>query len=89
MCALGLLGKQQNKATKPTSETEEPDRFTLTLRALPGWPTPPLQRLRAALKRLLRNYGLRCTEARPIRESKNCRKPTGLNDDDATKENDT
>ena len=41
-------------------------RFTLTLRPVPGnWQTPPEQRLRAALKRLLRNYGLRCIHCQP------------------------
>ena len=44
--------------------------FTLTLRALPRWltrfnPTPREQRLRTALKRLLRDYGLRCLAAAP------------------------
>lgn len=42
-----------------------PETFTVTLRALPHWPSSlrPLsaeQRLRAALKRLLRDHGLRC-----------------------------
>ena len=38
--------------------------FALTLRPEPGnWKTPPEARLRAALKALLRGYGLRCTSA--------------------------
>ncbi len=38
--------------------------FHLTLKPTgSNWRTPPVQRLRAALKRLLRNYGLRCTSA--------------------------
>ncbi|MBM3840910.1 MAG: hypothetical protein FJ398_23740 [Verrucomicrobia bacterium] len=50
----------------------QPDTFTLTLRALPGWPTrfnarPPEQRLRAALKRLLRDHGLRCESFEPAK----------------------
>jgi hypothetical protein len=44
-----------------------PTRYTIELRAVPGrWLTPPEQRLRAALKRLLRNYGLRCTRCQPV-----------------------
>jgi sugar phosphate isomerase/epimerase len=43
-----------------------PESYTLTLRPQPGnWQTPPEQRLRAALKRLLRNYGLRCIKCQP------------------------
>jgi len=30
---------------------------------------PPMQRLRAALKRLLRDHGLRCVAAAPIRQN--------------------
>lgn len=38
-----------------------PAEFVLRLRAAPGhWRTSPEQRLRAALKTLLRGYGLRC-----------------------------
>jgi hypothetical protein len=40
----------------------QPD-FRLTLRALPGWSTDPVIRLRHALKQLLRQHGLRCVEA--------------------------
>ena len=41
-------------------------RYHLELEPIPGnWRTPPLLRLRAALKRLLRNYGLRCVACRP------------------------
>jgi hypothetical protein len=41
--------------------------YRIELRAVPGnWLTPPEQRLRAALKRLLRNYGLRATRCEPI-----------------------
>src|SRR5258708_6703783 len=39
--------------------------FALVLRPLPGWRIPPEQRLRAALKRLLRSYGLRCVSCKP------------------------
>ncbi len=50
--------------------TKEPDvRFALTLRALPNWRIPPEQRLRAALKALLRHHGLRCISARPVENS--------------------
>lgn len=37
--------------------------FNLRLRALPGWRTEPAQRLRIALKVLLRGFGLRCLSA--------------------------
>ena len=38
--------------------------YTLTLTPACGnWKTPPEARLRAALKALLRGYGLRCTSA--------------------------
>ena len=41
--------------------------FELTLRPACGnWQTDPEQRLRAALKRLLRTYGLRCTRCSPV-----------------------
>jgi hypothetical protein len=45
------------------------DTFNLTLRALPHWPTRfsarlPEHRLRAALKRLLRDHSLRCDSAK-------------------------
>ena len=36
---------------------------------------PPEARLRAALKRLLRNYGLRCTRCTPAPEPKEITKP--------------
>jgi hypothetical protein len=40
--------------------------FILHLEAMPGnYLAPPVQRLRAALKRLKRNYGLRCTRCEP------------------------
>jgi hypothetical protein len=35
------------------------EEFTITLKPLPGWRTTPIQRLRAALKLLLRSYGMR------------------------------
>ena len=38
----------------------------LTLRALPGWPSPGDVRLRMALKALLRGYGLRCERVEPM-----------------------
>ena len=52
---------------------QQPYVFTLTLRALPHWPTrfsarPPEQRLRAALKRLLRDHGLRVVLVVPVRK---------------------
>lgn len=47
------------------------ERYHLTLEPLPGWPDrrepiPADARLRAALKRLLRQHGLRCVDARAI-----------------------
>jgi hypothetical protein len=44
----------------------DPD-FLLRLRPLTsGWQTSPTQRLRLALKVLLRAFGLRCISAKPI-----------------------
>jgi hypothetical protein len=44
---------------------QQPERFVLVLRPEPGnWAAPPFQRLRLALKCLLRAYGLRCTDCR-------------------------
>jgi hypothetical protein len=39
--------------------------YELKLRPLPGWRLPAELRLRAALKRLLRNHKLRYTSCRP------------------------
>ena len=61
------LDSDTNNRERPTpvenTTTDHPDQlhiFTLTLRPLPGWHTSPLQRLRLALKCLLRGFGLRC-----------------------------
>jgi hypothetical protein len=53
------------ETAKQTPQTPQVECYTLTLRPLPGWPLPPLQRLRAGIKRLLRNHGLRCTRCQP------------------------
>ena len=42
-----------------------PERYTLTLIALPGFDTPGVQRLKMALKRLRRDYGLACSGCVP------------------------
>jgi hypothetical protein len=54
------------RAPPPLNRGTEQE-FTLRLKALSGWgwQTPPWMRLRAALKRLLRDYGLRCVECAP------------------------
>ena len=40
--------------------------FTITFRPLTaGWRIPPIYRLRAALKRFKRDYGMVCTSCRP------------------------
>ena len=44
-------------------------QYSLTLRSLPNARLSPEQRLKGVLKRLLRNYGFRCTkcvECKPI-----------------------
>lgn len=46
-------------------DVQAPERWTLTLTPLPGWPTPGIQRLRRALKALRRSYGLRCERLEP------------------------
>ena len=57
-----------------TSNTTKTEVIVLHLRPAPGnWRTPPLQRLRAALKVLLRGFGLRaitCRPAEPADETK-------------------
>ncbi len=49
-------------------ELDQPDRcdFELRLRPEPGWPTPPTQRLRLALKCLRRGFGLRAIACRYV-----------------------
>lgn len=48
------------------SRTEADKGFIVVLEPVKGhWQTEPVQRLRLALKALLRGYGLRCTECRP------------------------
>jgi hypothetical protein len=44
--------------------------FVLELRAIPGWPFPPWQSIRALLKRASRCYGLRCVSCQPVTEQK-------------------
>lgn len=64
---IGGVAPTSGTNTAPEGFGTSPDRFALELRAVPGnWQTPPVLRLRAALKRLLRNYGLRCTSCRPV-----------------------
>jgi hypothetical protein len=62
---LGIRNGKDQSRIPITPTPAEADGFTLTLRPLPGWPLPPWQRLRAGLKRLLRNHGLRCITCRP------------------------
>ena len=50
---------------KPPPNTEGQVFFLALKSTGSGWRTNPEIRLRAALKRLLRNYGLRCIAARP------------------------
>jgi hypothetical protein len=58
---------------KDTPEVSEPQTFTLTLRPLShGWRTSPIQRLRIALKVLLRGFGMRCVDIKtepPMKEA--------------------
>lgn len=50
------------------SPYEKPTDYVLRLRPISGfgWSTPPVQRLRLALKRLSRTFGFVCTECRPV-----------------------
>lgn len=41
------------------------ERFIVSLTPIPGWRTPPIIRLRSALKQLLRTHGLRAVEVIP------------------------
>jgi len=55
-------------------------RYHLELEAIPGnWRVEPVQRLRAALKRLKRNYGLRAVVCRPA-TTPDAPKPTQRHD---------
>jgi hypothetical protein len=57
----------KNIATGLSRCKTEPERFQLTVEAVPGWgDVPAIIRLRRFLKAALRSYGLRCTEAREI-----------------------
>lgn len=47
-----------------SAQPKEPDTFALVLRAVPTWRCGPTQRLKLALKALLRGYGLRCVSCR-------------------------
>lgn len=55
------------------------ERFTVTLEAGAG-STPAITRLRAALKCLLRSYGLRCTEAKETTTTDDARGSTETSD---------
>lgn len=44
----------------------EGDKVRLTLEALPG-PSPPVNRLRQALKALLRSFGFRCLAVEEVK----------------------
>ncbi len=49
------------------SRNPQPDcEFALRLRPVPGWSTPAVERLRLAAKVLLRGFGLRAIECRPV-----------------------
>ncbi len=54
----------QEPTRQPASES-----FLIELTPVPGDPRPPLVRVRAALKALLRSYGLRCRSLRPVTPS--------------------
>lgn len=50
----------------------DPETYTLTLRAVHGWSTPGITRLKRALKMLGRGFGLRCinlTESVPASDA--------------------
>ncbi len=52
--------------TDQSGNTPIRQRYTLTLADTPGNRLPTEQRLRAALKRLLRNHGFRCVACQPV-----------------------
>jgi len=54
----------------PTHKPHDTPCWRLTLRATPA-PVDPTRRLRAALKRLLRDHGLRCVKVEPVQHSNN------------------
>src|SRR4051812_47887507 len=61
-CRIYLVSDNNSDGTETVSETS----FQLTLEALPNYPTKPALRLRALLKRALRDWGLRCTRCSPV-----------------------
>jgi hypothetical protein len=66
------LPKLQNQARI----TRNGDAIVLVLHPVHGrWPAPPVQRLKAALKALLRAYGLRCVACRPVTKIPSMKKP--------------
>lgn len=68
-CRIYLVSDNNTNGTKHLSETT----YQLTLIAVPNWPTTPVQRLRAALKLLLRGYGLRAVAVKPVcKQDKPC-----------------
>ncbi len=52
--------------TMPSRNPEPQFDFVLTLRPLPGWSTPAIERLRLAAKVLCRGFGLRLTACHPV-----------------------
>jgi hypothetical protein len=49
----------------PNDGNTDTEVYVLTLKAIKSWHTPAIVRLRAALKCLLRGWGLRCTSIKP------------------------
>lgn len=56
-----LRGRRGSCFVVPQRNPDE--TYTVELKALGGWSTPGIKRLRALLKTALRAYGLRCTSA--------------------------
>ena len=64
-----LSGVSESVLT-PSDTSDTSTTFALVVRSLPEWPTAPLMRLRALLKRMRRDWGLSCIEVKPIRAVK-------------------
>src|SRR5690349_9057217 len=58
----------------PVTPNVNPEEFHLVLKPVKGWPHPPIRQLAIILKRLGRQYGMKCVSARAISTETKTRK---------------
>jgi hypothetical protein len=69
VCSFNAMNEPKTGTIDAATRTE-PERFTLTLAAVPDQnAVPAVIRLRRFLKAALRCYGLRCTDCRAVSET--------------------